>query len=424
MRLLRPSSVVSFAAMFLLLTMIISSALFRLFPESSRHRPGVVPLPPPSSSFAKSAAAATSRCFRRYISTCPHADSYLSRSSCYNPFGVRASLFESLETLLLLGLDQDFAAASQRISEISVSDFRWVNRHEFWSRVIGSLIGAHLLSGRRFFLDKAIDFADLLLPFQQLPFPTFVHLPDSRGNTSGFGTCLSDCAAGLPEIASLFRLTGDSRYRSAFDFLSTHFPEPLSGHYYDFYRTRRIPVGRHTNLNGHQVGFFLNVALASLIVPAPQLDAALNITSAADSPRYRVPLMIAGRRLVDDEFVAAVEDDFFADAPVADSQDVKPVASCEGEAMVPLALWITRGERMAGRIRERLQRLLDAIPEGGVYQGDRTGTTGKRRKDGILHSSFFGLWMKAATIVARDKSPLAKAVFNDRGHIITLDGRE
>jgi hypothetical protein len=31
--------------------------------------------------------------------------------------------------------------------------------------------------------------------------------------------------------------------------------------------------------------------------------------------------------------------------------------------------------------------------------------------------------MKVAAIVAEDKSPLAKAVFNDRGHIIALAGR-
>jgi hypothetical protein len=247
---------------------IISAVLFRLFPDRGAFPkfPYISPTEPriTDRSFAAAVSGATSHAFTQYFSRCSHHDSLLSDGTCYSPFGSRASLFESLETLYLLNLRTEFRQAREAVAALSVGDFGWVNRHEFWGRVIGSLIGTFLLTGDELFIEKAIHFAEPLLSFQSVPFPTFVcmNCDEPSGNSSGFGTCLADCAAGLPEIASLCSLTKNKKYLSAFQFMLSQLPRPVSGTYFDFYRTNRVPAGRHHHMNGHQVGFFVNVGLA------------------------------------------------------------------------------------------------------------------------------------------------------------------
>jgi hypothetical protein len=299
--------------------------------------------------------------------------------------------------------------------------------------VIGSLIGTFLLTGDRLFIEKAIDFAEPLLAFQSVPFPTFVcmNCDEPVGNSSGFGTCLADCAAGLPEIASLYNLTKDRKYLSAFEFMLSALPRPISGTYCDFYRTNRVPIGKHHHMNGHQVGFFVNIGLAGRIVPSQQVDDVLAkaVINQTDLARHLYDLL-----LIYDEFpkipyfkeqsvagfVASIEAECFG-AYVDDPKNVRELRSFEAEAIVPLMLWkIAGGFDGTGKVTMKINSILDELKDGQLYSGLRVSSIGHVSKDGILHSSFFGLWMKTAALLASDQAAMANAIFNERGHILSL----
>jgi hypothetical protein len=296
----------------------------------------------------------------------------------------------------------EFKQARAAVAAISVHDFGWVNRHEFWSRVIGSLIGAFLLTGDRLFIEKAVDFAEPLLAFQSIPFPTFVcmNCDDPVGNSSGFGTCLADCSAGLPEIAALYNLTKRIKYLSAFKFMLSQLPRPILGTYCDFYRTNKIPVGKHRHMNGHQVGFFVNVGLAGRILPSPQVDevlARMNITD-TDVVRHLYDLLIIYEELPKipqfatrpvAAFVASIEQDCF-ETYVDDPRNVRELRSFEAQAIVPLMLWkIAGGFDSTGKIRTKLDAILAGLKDGQLYSGLRVSSIGRVSKDGILHSRSF-----------------------------------
>lgn len=131
-------------------------------------------------------------------------------------------ILDSLTTLKLLGLEEEFERAAKFVDkELSFdSADRDISVFEVTIRALGGLLGAHALTGRRTFLERAEELGRRLLPALN----TTSGLPRPRWNIARQGAQASDEPTILAEAGSLqleFRylsaLTGDARFRQAAD---------------------------------------------------------------------------------------------------------------------------------------------------------------------------------------------------------------
>ncbi|KAJ2793806.1 hypothetical protein H4R20_006428, partial [Coemansia guatemalensis] len=79
--------------------------------------------------------------------------------------GWGASLIDALDTLYVMGLDDEFKEAAERVSRINFdkNDGEPSKVFETSIRYIGGLISAYELSGNRMFLKQATSLADIML---------------------------------------------------------------------------------------------------------------------------------------------------------------------------------------------------------------------------------------------------------------------
>jgi hypothetical protein len=357
----------------------------------------------------------------------------MNTGSCLDSWSIRATLFESLETLFLFGLKQEFRRAKQEISSISVTDFGWVNRHDFWTRVIGSLIGTYLLSGDSFFLQKAVEYSEPLLHFFEIPYPVFLdlHCPKLATKSPGIGTSLSDCAAGFPELAALANLTGNHKYLDVLDAMTENLPRPIANIYRDFYHAKRLSAGTDEHITGQRIPFFANIGLAKMLTGRSEYESVLSnlviYSLGEENISALIPLLLIYPELP--------RIPFFAETPVrtlTDAMDkyyfeppefiptVTVMRSLEQDGLIPLLCWRNNGPGSAGKWESALMEMLGEVPPGGIPSGKRTTSERRALPDGILHSEFFALWMKAAALIGSNDVRLRQAVFNEAGHFLAL----
>merc|ERR1719215_708056 len=132
------------------------------------------------------------------------------------------TIIDSLTTLWLMGLTKEFDEATAFVRD--ELDFKKANMDvsvfELVIRGVGGLCGAHALSGRRLFLDKARDLADRLLPAfntsSKMPLPKW-NLARGRGPPSVEPTILSEAGSCQLEFRYLSQQTGDRRYKDVGD---------------------------------------------------------------------------------------------------------------------------------------------------------------------------------------------------------------
>jgi hypothetical protein len=235
---------------------------------------------------------------------------------------------------------------------------------------------------------------------------------------------------GLPELAALASLTGDRKYEVAFQDIKRHLPRPVLNSYRDFYHSQKLSAGIDEHLNGHRIPFFVNVGLARHLTGDRDFDTILGKLSiyslGGENISALIPLLLIFPELSTVPFfqeespkflLTALEQFYFNGSNFVPT--VYLMTSLEQMGMVPLLEWRFGGDAR-GTWAGALQNLLDAIPANGIYSGTRTTSERRKLPDGILHSEFFALWMKAAALIAAKDSPLAKAVFNEAGHVLAL----
>ncbi|KAF9940019.1 mannosyl-oligosaccharide alpha-1,2-mannosidase [Mortierella alpina] len=129
------------------------------------------------------------------------------------------TIVDSLDTILLMGLDKEFEEAKAWVKdELSFDQDGEVNLFETTIRVLGGLLSAYDQSGHDpIFLTKAVDLADRLMgAFKTdsgIPFAS-VHLRDGRGVPGHEGgiSSTSEVATLQLEFKYLSYLTGDDKY--------------------------------------------------------------------------------------------------------------------------------------------------------------------------------------------------------------------
>ncbi|KAF2965225.1 hypothetical protein GQX73_g8352 [Xylaria multiplex] len=143
-----------------------------------------------------------------------------------NPFGGwAATLVDSLDTLWLIGLKEDFEFAVKACDDIdfTVTQAQDINVFETTIRYLGGFLAAYELSDKQYpsLLNKSIEVADLLMTAfdtpNRMPIPRFNWRDYSRGKAQRAPTTvlLAEIGSLSLEFTKMSQLTGDMQYYDA-----------------------------------------------------------------------------------------------------------------------------------------------------------------------------------------------------------------
>ncbi|CAN0880429.1 Mannosyl-oligosaccharide 1,2-alpha-mannosidase MNS1 [Linum grandiflorum] len=133
--------------------------------------------------------------------------------------GLGATLIDALDTLYIMGLDEQFQRAREWVANsLDFNKDYDASVFETTIRVVGGLLSAYDLSGDKVFIEKAKDIADRLLPAWDtptgIPYNT-INLehgnPRNPGWTGG-SSILADSGTEQLEFFALSQRTGDPKY--------------------------------------------------------------------------------------------------------------------------------------------------------------------------------------------------------------------
>ncbi|KAJ7154327.1 glycoside hydrolase [Mycena crocata] len=127
--------------------------------------------------------------------------------------GIGYTVVDALDTMLLMGLDTEYARACKWVAEELSLDRGYYSTFETTIRVLGGLLSAHYLTGDPLFLQHAIDLGDRLLSAfdtrSGLPAP-YVNLGAYAGayDSGGLGGGIAEATTLQLEFKYLAELTG------------------------------------------------------------------------------------------------------------------------------------------------------------------------------------------------------------------------
>ncbi|KAF8103900.1 hypothetical protein N665_0182s0008 [Sinapis alba] len=134
--------------------------------------------------------------------------------------GLGATMIDALDTLYIMGLDEQFQKAREWVATSLNFDKDYdASMFETTIRVVGGLLSAYDLSGDKIFLDKAKDIADRLLPAWDTPSGIPYNIINLRhGNAhnptwAGGDSILADSGTEQLEFIALSQRTGDPKYQ-------------------------------------------------------------------------------------------------------------------------------------------------------------------------------------------------------------------
>ncbi|CAN6988975.1 unnamed protein product [Brassica oleracea var. botrytis] len=135
--------------------------------------------------------------------------------------GLGATMIDSLDTLYIMGLHEQFQKAREWVATSLDFDKDYdASMFETTIRVVGGLLSTYDLSGDKLFLDKAKDIADRLLPAWNTPTGIPYNIINLRsGNAhnpswaAGGASILADSGTEQLEFIALSQRTGDPKYQ-------------------------------------------------------------------------------------------------------------------------------------------------------------------------------------------------------------------
>ncbi|KAJ4894195.1 hypothetical protein Rs2_20989 [Raphanus sativus] len=150
--------------------------------------------------------------------------------------GLGATMIDALDTLYIMGLDEQFQKAREWVATSLDFDKDYdASMFETTIRVVGGLLSSYDLSGDKIFLDKAKDIADRLLPAWDTPsgIPyNFINLRHGNAHNptwAGGDSILADSGTEQLEFIALSQRTGDPKYQQKVEkvisVLNKNFPD-------------------------------------------------------------------------------------------------------------------------------------------------------------------------------------------------------
>ncbi|CAL0335317.1 unnamed protein product [Lupinus luteus] len=143
-----------------------------------------------------------------------------SKSGVNSFGGLGATLIDSLDTLYIMGLHEQFDKAKEWVAtSLDFNKDCEASVFETTIRVVGGLLSAYDLSGDKVFLEKATDIADRLLPAWDTPtgIPyNIINLSHGHAHNPGWtggNSILADSGTEQLEFIALSQRTGDPKYQ-------------------------------------------------------------------------------------------------------------------------------------------------------------------------------------------------------------------
>ncbi|XP_048244954.1 endoplasmic reticulum mannosyl-oligosaccharide 1,2-alpha-mannosidase-like isoform X1 [Haliotis rufescens] len=143
-------------------------------------------------------------------------------------FGVGLTLVDSLDTIAIMGLRQEFDEAKEWVkTSLNFNVNRDVNLFEITIRILGSLLSAYHLSGEDIFKEKAIDLGNRLMPCfntgSKVPYSD-VNLASGRAHAPRWGpdSSTSEVTTIQLEFRDLSRISGEKKFEDIVHEVSMH----------------------------------------------------------------------------------------------------------------------------------------------------------------------------------------------------------
>ncbi|XP_071096825.1 endoplasmic reticulum mannosyl-oligosaccharide 1,2-alpha-mannosidase-like [Haliotis cracherodii] len=143
-------------------------------------------------------------------------------------FGVGLTLVDSLDTIAIMGLRQEFDEAKEWVkTKLNFNVNRDVNLFEITIRILGSLLSAYHLSGEDIFKEKAIDLGNRLMPCfntgSKVPYSD-VNLASGRAHAPRWGpdSSTSEVTTIQLEFRDLSRISGEKKFEDIVHEVSMH----------------------------------------------------------------------------------------------------------------------------------------------------------------------------------------------------------
>ncbi|KAL8466503.1 hypothetical protein ACS0TY_035548 [Phlomoides rotata] len=134
--------------------------------------------------------------------------------------GLGATLIDALDTLYIMGLDEQFQRAREWVAQsLDFNKNYDASVFETTIRVVGGLLSAYDLSGDKLFLEKSKDIADRLLPAWNSPsgipynIINLIHGNAHNPGWTGGDSILADSGTEQLEFIALSQRTGDPKYQ-------------------------------------------------------------------------------------------------------------------------------------------------------------------------------------------------------------------
>ncbi|KAK0177418.1 hypothetical protein PV328_001474 [Microctonus aethiopoides] len=197
--------------------------------EPPQPKPNILKFNGPQNDRQKAIVAAFKHSWDGYVKYAWGHDNIKPISKGYHEwFGLGLSIVDALDTMYMMGLNEEFIRARTWVDENLKFDVnRDVNLFEVTIRVLGGLLAIYHLSGDKIFLDKAVDLGDRMMPAfstrSGVPFSD-VNLGTKSAHSPKWGpdSSTSEVTSIQLEFRDLSRSTGQSRFETAAAKVSEH----------------------------------------------------------------------------------------------------------------------------------------------------------------------------------------------------------
>jgi len=383
--------------------------------------------------------------FNKMFSNCKSHDEIMPISGrCIDSFGFHATIVESLETLFLLGMKEEYQTAVEFLyANLKCDRIEWVNRREFFSRFIGSLIGTYLLSSDSFFLNIAERCAQVSMRIDSLTkYPRPYHNIRNGSSKERMwinGTALQDISPGMPELMSLYHITNNAIYMDHVRRILKSLPRTKNVFYHS---VLTIPRGLNgttmRRMDGFTVGFYRNVAIAHGLCPLEESGFVLNKTEPLiqiiydENPEIFYPLFEASLNSIGtkEQFVFPYLERLLNEA-LDNSKDLEIMVKKGSKTRVSgfrydatllrIMLFMSsnnRRESLKQRVFDSINMSYSSLSYNDSFVGLKHSNSGENKIDDVQHSSILGQWVKVGAVLLNGNEFSKNCVFNERGHIL------
>lgn len=371
--------------------------------------------------------------FNEYFQYCSNFDEYRpNENECISQFGFSATLFDSLDVLFILGLTNEFQKVKNFIKNIK---FQWINRREFWSRCIGSLLSTYIITQDTFFLSKATEFSkELLKSSQTAPFVNFEN-KKIRNNEWIKGTSLTDIISGLPELFSLSKLTNDESFSISYLTILNNIPTFSNNSVFNFYDLElKQPIVELSSIDGNVIDFYHQQSIAFSIKPIKSLKKNLeNVLNQIELNKDELCFYSRYSSLYDTLSIIEkngikIDNKFSKNSFLDFVENPKSFfeSNCSSIFFIPfrfdasfLRALLRDFDDCENKVLNFINFSLNECKLKNGFSGLLKINSNEIVHTNIQHSNFFGQWMSIASYLLTNQKKIVKdAVFNERGHLL------